>query len=115
MCSTNKLKLQGAVGGKSAENPGGGENVKTRQRDGQQRKNAAKRKYCGTISFFFFVISRFFVGLFLINFFYFFFFVCFSRGLQKHTHTFKASSPAGYNFRFSLFPNAIADIFFSLC
>jgi len=60
MCSNNKLKLQGAVGGKSAENPGGGENVKTRQRDGQQRKNAAKRKYCGTISFFFFVISRFF-------------------------------------------------------
>jgi len=87
MCSNNKLKLQGAVGGKSAENPGGGENVKTRQRDGQQRKNAAKRKYCGTISFFFFVISRFFVGLFLINFFLFLLFCLLFKGTPKtHSH-----------------------------
>jgi len=74
------------VGGKSAENPGGGENVKTRQRDGQQRKNAAKRKYCGTISFFFLLSHVFLSVYFLLIFFISSFLSAFQGDTKTHSH-----------------------------
>jgi len=73
----------------------GGGIVKTRQRDGQQRKNAAKRKYCGTISFFCYLtfLLLYFLLIFIV------FCLLFRRTpTRTHTNALKASSPAGQKF-----------------
>jgi len=114
MCSNNKLKLQG----------GGGWEKRGKSRGRGKCENAPKRRAtaekCRQTQIlrhnfiFFFVISRFFVGLFLINFFYFFFFVCFSRGHQNTLTLSKLRRLRAKILDFHFFPTRLLIFFFSL-